>query len=122
MGLIIDAVIHFRLAPGFQQGAPEGIGGGALFRIQAAAAVLAGVWVLVRGSRPAYLAAAATALSAVAAVMLYRYVQVPAFGPIPGMSEPAWHAAETLSAVAEGAAGVLSLTGYVLLRRRHHHG
>ena len=120
-GLICSAVIHFQLAPGFQQAAPGGIGGGNLFRIQAVLAVMAALYVLVRGSLPAFLVAAAVALSALAAVVLYRYVQVPAIGPIPSMYEPVWYAQKTLTAVAEAAAGVLAIAGYVLLRRRARH-
>jgi hypothetical protein len=116
-GLILSAVIHFELAPGFQQAYPGGIGGGSLFRIQAVIAVLAALYVLIRGDRPAYLVAAAVALSALAAVLLYRYVQVPALGPIPSMYEPVWYAKKTLTAVAEAAAGILALTGYALLHR-----
>jgi hypothetical protein len=118
-GLIVSAVIHFQLAPGFQQAAPGGIGGGNLFRIQAVAALVAALYVLVRGSRPAYLVAAAVALSALAAVLLYRYVQVPALGPIPSMYEPVWYAKKVLTAVAEAAAGILALIGFALLHRRH---
>jgi len=42
-------------------------------------------YVLVRGSRTAYLAAFAVGISAFGAVLLYRYVDVPAIGPIPSM-------------------------------------
>ncbi|WP_294568178.1 hypothetical protein [uncultured Arthrobacter sp.] len=118
VGLTVSAVIHFELAPGFQQAAPGGIGGGNLFRIQAVLAVLAALYVLIRGHLPAYLVAAALALSALAAVLLYRYVQVPAIGPIPSLYEPVWYAKKTLTAVAEGAAGLSALIGYALLRRR----
>jgi hypothetical protein len=38
--------------------------------------------VLVKGSRKAFAAAAVVALSSLAAVILYRYVQVPAVGPL----------------------------------------
>ncbi|WP_049822365.1 hypothetical protein [Arthrobacter sp. H41] len=118
VGLIVSAVIHFQLAPGFQQAYPGGIGGGNLFRIQAVMAILAALYVLIRGDRAAYLVAAVVALSALAAVVLHRYVQVPAIGPIPSMYEPVWYAKKILTAVAEAAAGILAITGYVLLHRR----
>ncbi|WP_049822106.1 hypothetical protein [Arthrobacter sp. H41] len=120
VGLIVSAVIHFDLAPGFQRAAPAGIGGGNLFRIQAVVAVLAALYVLIRGSRPAYAVAAVVALSALAAVILYRYVQVPAIGPIPSMYEPVWYAKKTLTAAAEAVAGVLAVVGYLILHRRHN--
>ena len=41
-------------------------------------------------------------LVAFAAVMLYRYVDIPAIGPLPAMYEPVWFFEKTLSAVAEG--------------------
>ncbi|WP_253904337.1 hypothetical protein [Arthrobacter sp. Br18] len=117
-GLIVSAVIHFQLAPGFQQAYPAGIGGGTLFRIQAVVAVLAALYVLVRGSRAAYAAAAVVALSALAAVVLYRYIQIPAIGPIPSMYEPVWYASKTLTAAAEATAGILAAIGYTRLSRR----
>ncbi|MBG6185348.1 hypothetical protein IWX65_003327 [Arthrobacter sp. CAN_A214] len=120
VGLIVSAVIHFQLSPGFQQAYPGGIGGGNLFRIQAVIAVLAALYVLIRGNRAAYAVAAAVALSALTAVVLYRYVQVPAIGPIPSMYEPVWYAKKILTAVAEAAAGILAIIGYALLHRPRH--
>ncbi|XAS63778.1 hypothetical protein VUN84_16010 [Micrococcaceae bacterium Sec5.8] len=108
-------MIHVQLAPGYQQAAPGGIGQGTLFIAQAGAAALAGAFVLLRGSRATFAAAAVVALSSLAAVMLYRYVQVPALGPLPSMYEPVWYAAKVITAVAEGAAGALALTGYAQL-------
>ena len=103
-GLGVDAVIHLQLAAQYQLAAPGGIGQGTLFRIQAAAAALAALWVLVRGSRLASLSAAAIAASALVAVLLYRYVDVPALGPLPAMYEPVWFPQKTATAVAEGVA------------------
>ncbi|MCX2749484.1 hypothetical protein OOZ51_16940 [Arthrobacter sp. MI7-26] len=114
--LVIDAVVHWQLAPGYQLGAPGGIGQGNLFRLEAVAAVLAGLYVLVRGSRPAYAAALVVAGSAFIAVLLYRYVDIPALGPIPAMYEPVWFFEKTLSAVAEGLGAVLAGVGF--LRQR----
>lgn len=116
-GLIVSAVIHLQLAPGFQLAAPTGIGGGDLFRIQAVVAILAALHVLVRGSRTAFALAGCVALSALAAVILYRYVQVPAIGPIPSMYEPVWYAKKILTAAAEALAGAAALLGFLLLHR-----
>lgn len=110
--LVIDAVVHFDLASGYQLGAPGGIGEGNLFRLEAAAAILAALYVLVRGSRPAYSAAVLVAGSAFIAVLLYRYVDIPAVGPLPSMYEPAWFFEKSLSAVAEGLGAVLAGVGY----------
>lgn len=110
--LAVDAVIHLQLAANYQMAAPGGIGQGNLFRIQSAAAIIAGLYVLFRGSRASYAVAAVVAFSALAAVVLYAYVDVPAIGPIPAMYEPVWFFEKTLTAVAEGAATVLAVVGF----------
>lgn len=115
--LSVSAVIHVQLAPGYQQAAPGGIGQGTVFLVQAGAAVLAAVFVLLKGSRPAFAAAAVVGLGSLAAVLLYRYVQVPALGPLPSMYEPVWYTAKVITAVAEAAAAGLALTGYALVRK-----
>jgi len=112
----IDAVVHLDLASGYQLGAPGGIGEGNLFRIEAAVAILVGLYVLIRGSRPAYAAAVVVAGSAFIAVLLYRYVDIPAIGPLPSMYEPVWFFEKTLSAAAEGLGAVLAAVGYVRQR------
>lgn len=119
-GLAIDAVTHLQLAANYQRAAPGGIGQGNLFRIQAAAAIIVALYVLFRGSRASYVVAAIVGLTAVAAVLLYRYVDVPAIGPIPSMYEPVWFFEKTLSAVAEGVSGILALIGAGTLRGKHH--
>ncbi|OUM45190.1 hypothetical protein B8W73_01710 [Arthrobacter agilis] len=117
--LIVSAVIHFQLAAGFQQAAPDGIGGGILFRIQGAAAVLAALYVLVRGTHRSYLLAALVALASLAAVLAYRYIQIPTIGPIPSLYEPVWYTTKTITAVAEALALILALTAHALHRKSH---
>jgi hypothetical protein len=114
--LAVDAIVHLQLAPGYQLGNPAGIGQGNLFRIEAVAAIIVGLYVLVRGSRPAYAAAFVVAASGFAAVVLYRYVDVPAIGPLPAMYEPIWFFEKSLSAVAEGAGAILAAAAF--LRRK----
>lgn len=116
--LAVSAVIHVQLASGYQQAAPGGVGQGTLFLVQAGAAILAAVIVLLKNTRVAFAAAAAVALSSLAAVILYRYVQVPAIGPLPSMYEPVWYAAKVITAVAEAVAGGLALAGLGLLQRK----
>ncbi len=115
--LAVDAVVHFRLAGAMDIAAPGGIGGGTLFRLQATAAVVAAVFLLVRGSRLGYAVAGLVALSAFGAVLLYSVVNVPAIGPIPSMYDPTWYAEKTVSAIAEGLGVVLAATGFVLTGR-----
>ncbi|UQX86934.1 hypothetical protein M6D93_11520 [Jatrophihabitans telluris] len=110
-GLLVDAVIHLQLAPIYQLAAPGGIGQGNLFRIESVAAILAALYVLARGSRVAFAAAFLVAGGGLAAVLLYRYVQVPALGPIPAMYEPLWFAKKTATAVAEAAASAAAVAG-----------
>ena len=118
IALIVDAVVHFRLAENMQLAAPDGIGGGTLFRAQAIAAVLAAVLLGITGVRVAYLLAAAAALSAFVPVMLYSFIEVPAIGPIPSMYDPSWYPLKTLSAVAEGLGVALAVLGATLTPRR----
>ncbi len=113
LALFIDSGVHFFLAPGYQNAQPGTISQGTLFLLEAAAALVAGVYVLVRGSRAAYALALVVALSAFAAVVLYRYVDIPAIGPIPAMYDPVWFFSKTLSAVAEGAGTMLAIAGLV---------
>ena len=111
LALFIDAGVHLFLAPGYQNAQPGTISQGTLFLLEAAVALLAGIFVLLRGSRAAYAVALLVALSAFAAVMLYRYVDIPAIGPIPAMYDPVWFFSKTLSAVAEGAGALLAAAG-----------
>ena len=117
-GLVVDAITHLRLAPGYQAAQSGGVGEGNLFRVEAGLAIVATVYVLARASRPAFLLAGLVGLGGLFAVLLYRYVDVPALGPIPAMYEPIWFFEKSLSAIAEGVAGVLGLVGAALLTRR----
>lgn len=111
--LVIDAVVHFRLASDYQLAFPGGIGGGTVFRIEATVAVIAAIFVLLRGSRTSYVIAFLVTASALGAVLLYRYVEVPAFGPIPSMYEPIWFYEKSLSAIAEGIGVLSSIAGII---------
>lgn len=116
--LAVDAVVHLRLASGYQAGQPAGIGTGNVFRIASALAIVAALWVLLRGSRAAYATAFAVAFSALVAVVLYRYVDVPQLGPIPPMYEPIWFLEKTISAVAEGVGAIAAAIGVVIAGQR----
>ncbi|MDQ3615559.1 MAG: hypothetical protein M3393_02840 [Actinomycetota bacterium] len=115
-GLAVDAIVHLRLAAGYQVAYPDGVGGGNLFRLEAVGAIVAGIYVLLRGSRASYVLAFLVALVALLAVILTRYVELPSLGPFPWMYEPVWFLEKTVSAVAEGvaalaAAGGIAITG-----------
>lgn len=112
-----DAVVHFGLAPGYQLANPGGIGQGNLFYLEGGAAIVVALYILIRGSRPAYVAALFIAGTAVAAVVLSTYVSLPSIGPIPSMYEPVWYFEKTLSAVAEGLGAVLAIVGLIVGRK-----
>jgi hypothetical protein len=57
------------------------------------------------------------AVGGFAAVVIYRYVDVGAFGPFPNMYEPIWYTEKTVSAVAELVAALAALPLVVLPRR-----
>jgi hypothetical protein len=108
LALLIDALVHLHLGPAYQLSAPSGIGAGNLFRLEAAAAIAAAALVLVRPSPEAYTAALLVGLTALGAVLVYRYVNVPAFGPLPAMYEPLWSPEKILSALSEAFAAILA--------------
>lgn len=111
--LVVDAVVHLRLASNYALAYPDGIGGGTMFRIEAAVAIIAAIYVLVRGSRTSYAVSFLVAASALGAVLLYRYVEVPSIGPIPSMYEPIWFYEKTLTAIAEGIGVLSSIGGFI---------
>ncbi|MDD9207175.1 hypothetical protein PU560_11970, partial [Georgenia sp. 10Sc9-8] len=79
VALLVDVVVHLQLAPSYQLAAPGGVGAGTLFRLQAVAALVAAVLLVLRPGRVTYGVAGVVALSALVPVLLYRYVDVPAF-------------------------------------------
>lgn len=124
--LVTDAVVHLRLASRYAlASAPGHLSEGVLFRVESVAALVVALVVLLLGNRAAFAAAFIVAGSAFVAVMLFRYVDVPAFGPLPSMYEPLWFGQKTISAVAEGLGAVLSAAGFarawVIANRGRHH-
>jgi hypothetical protein len=113
VGLGYDAFVHLHLAGGY-----DAIGStvtqGALFRLEAVAALTAGIAVLVSDRRAVWAAAGVTGLAGVAAVVLYRYIDVGAIGPLPNMYEPVWFPDKLRSAYAEGAVAVVWLVREIL--------
>lgn len=117
-GLVVDAVVHLNYASRYD---PVGntISQGDIFRIESSVAILVAVVLLVAPwRRLGYLAAFLISASAFGGVMLYRYVNVGAIGPIPNMYEPVWFGQKTFSAYAEAAAAVIALVGFARAWRR----
>ena len=89
VGLAVDAGVHAKLA-GQYDAITASVSQGTLFRIEAGAAALAVVLVLAWRRRLGDLFAAVTAAAGIAAILLYRYVDVGKLGPLPNMYEPTW--------------------------------
>jgi hypothetical protein len=119
VGLGVDAFVHFDLAHLFNEQKTSTLSMADVFRADAVVAVLAAVALLVRPSRYTAAFAFLVAAAAFVAVMLYRYVDVGAIGPIPNMYDPYWApAGKWISAVAEAVAALASLALFVTLRAR----
>jgi hypothetical protein len=120
-GLAVDVWVHASLESQY-----AGLGGtltqGRLFGAEAVVAGVVALWLLLTGSRLAWAATFLIAASALGAVLLYRYVDVGALGPLPNMYEPTWYFRKTLSAYAEAvaaAAAVVRLAQLMRPRRTH---
>jgi hypothetical protein len=114
-GLAVDAYVHFDLASGYAGVKSSVLSQADLFRAEAVVALIAAVALLARPRR--YTAAFAFLVTAggTAAVLLYRYIDVGAFGPFPNMYENIWYPEKTLSAWAEGIAALAALALFVVL-------
>jgi hypothetical protein len=116
-GLAIDVWVHASLQSDYSH-VGNTLSQGRLFVAEAVLAGAIGVWLLVTGSRTAWVATFLIAAGGVAAVVLYRYVDVGDIGPIPNMYEPIWFFRKTLSAYAEGAAAFAAAIRLSMLVRR----
>ncbi len=117
-GLAVDVYIHFDLASTYDAVKSGPLSQGGLFRVEGAIAVLAAVALCVRPRRYTALFAFLVTAGGLAAVLLYRYVDVGAFGPIPNMYEPVWYPKKTQSAWAEGISALAALAVLVLFHAR----
>lgn len=108
-GLAVDAVIHLSVATSRPPGGT--ISQETLFLLEGAASTLVAVLVLTLGSRLMYLLAGLTSITALAAVVLYRYADLGAIGPFPNMYEPFWSPIKIITAAAEAVATVTAAVG-----------
>ena len=117
-GLGISSYVHLHLAP-LYRGLGDTITQAQLFYVQGVVAAVVGAVLLLTGMRVAWWAAAVVAASSFAAVMIYRYVDVGAIGPIPNMHDGSWLPSpdKALSAIVEAAVVVLWLL-YEVTRNR----
>jgi hypothetical protein len=116
-GLGYDAAVHLHLAGSYDV-VGSSITQGSLFRVEAVVAALGALAVLLSDNRLIWFAAGLTGLAGVAAVVLYRYVDVGGVGPIPDMYEPVWFPEKIRSAYAEGGVAVVWLVREALRLRR----
>jgi hypothetical protein len=118
VALGISAVVHARDASAYDAVAAT-FTQGQLFRVEASVAVAVGLLVLVWPRRGSWVAALLVSASALAAVLLYRYVDVGVLGPLPDMYENTWKVpGKLLSTYAEAAAVVLAGLGLLTHRKR----
>jgi hypothetical protein len=116
--LAVDAFVHADLASSYDS-VKASVSQGDLFRVEAAAAALAALVLLAAHRRPAaWLFAFLVTAGGLGAVLLYRYVDVGAFGPLPNMYEPFWYPEKTASAIAEAVGAGTALVGLLLAWRR----
>jgi hypothetical protein len=116
-GLAVDAYVHFDLASAYDTTSAR-ISQGSLFQIEGAVAAVAAVLVIAVRRWITDILAFLVAVGGFAAVVIYRYVDVGAFGPFPNMYEPTWYTEKTVSAVAELVAALAALPLVVLPMRR----
>lgn len=119
-GLAIDAYVHFDLAAAYDGVKSSVLTQGDLFRAEGAVAVIAAALVLLRPRRYTAGLAFVVAAAGTAAVVVYAYVNIGAFGPFPNMYDPGWFPEKTLSAVAEGIGAVAALALFAMLHRNAH--
>jgi hypothetical protein len=117
-GLAIDAYVHLDLASTYDVVKTSTLSQGDLFRVEAALAIVAGVALLVRPRRYTAWFAFLVSAGGVAAVLVYRWVDVGKVGPLPNMYEPYWYGEKTLSLVAEAIAAVAAAVLLVLMYMR----
>ena len=117
VALAVSAYIHVGLASG-PLVADGQVTLAGLFTGQAVAAALAAVFVVVRGSRLAWVATAAVGLASLAVLVVTVYVMVPSIGPFPAVYSPIWYPEKVGAAVAAAVAGAAALVALVLHRSR----
>jgi hypothetical protein len=117
-GLAVDAFVHFDLASAYDGVKSSVLTQGDLFRAEGALAAIAAAAVLVRPRRYTAAFAFLVAAGGTAAVLVYAYVDLGAFGPFPDMYDPAWYTEKTLSAWAEGIAALAALALFLQLHAR----
>jgi hypothetical protein len=121
-GLAFDAYVHFDLAAGYDGVRSDTVSQGDLFRVEGTLAIVAAIALVLLPRLWTALLAFVIAGGGVGAVLLYRYVDVGAIGPVPDMYEPLWYAEKTQSAWVEGIAALAALALAAVLFAARHDG
>lgn len=117
-GLAVDAYVHLDLASAFKNVKTSTVSEADLFRLEAIAAIVAALALLIRPRRYTAGFAFLVAAAGTAAVVVYRYVNVGKLGPLPNMYDPYWAPFEkNLSLVGEALATLAALALFVMLHR-----
>ena len=117
--LAVDAYVHAHLASRYDPNLGSGaLSQGDLFRVEAEVSALVALLLLLSGRAVVWLAAWLVAVSAVGALLWYRYHDPGPLGPLPDMYEPLWFREKTLAGVAEGVAVVTATLGLLENRWR----
>ncbi|WP_328581209.1 hypothetical protein [Streptomyces sp. NBC_00370] len=116
-GLAVDAYLHAHLADRYDAITTTAISQGTLFRIEAGAAALAALLVLVWRRVPGDVFAWSVAAGGLALLLVYRYVNVGELGWFPNMYEPIWYGQKRLTVIAQ--AVTIVTTVYLLIFRPH---
>ncbi|WP_328914786.1 MULTISPECIES: hypothetical protein [unclassified Streptomyces] len=115
-GLAVDAYVHAKLA-GQYDAVSASVSQGNLFRLEAGLAALAALLVLIWRHLIVDAFAWLVAAGGLAALMVYRYIDVGAFGPFPDMYEPIWSYDKKLAAIVQ-AVTIVAVTFLLVTRRR----
>jgi len=118
--LAVDARVHWHDAPDYSAVRTSVLSQETLFRIEAVVSVALAIAVVLWPRRQlVWLAATGVLVSALAAVLVYTYVDIGQLGPVPDMYEPTWALpGKATSAWAEGIGAGLALVGLLIAHRK----
>jgi len=117
VGLGIDAYVHLNLASTYSE-AEAPVNEGILFRAEAVLALLTALALIARARRLSFLLGLAVSATALALMLVSRYVDLGPFGPFPDLYDPVWFPEKLWAASGEAAAAAASLAGLLLLSVR----
>lgn len=100
-GLIVDARVHLKLAVAYDSIKSSTVSQGDLFRIEGWSAIAAAVLILLVRRAVTDLIALAVAGGGLVALLVYRYADIGAFGPLPPMYEPVWYPDKVHTCIAQ---------------------